>query len=268
MAKTLNKMQQTAGVRLGYLLGFIVLVVFGGVVFDSFKSAYPNHDDDFLFDPYLTKAKPQNKFIQNHPFLKQAMTLTLSLGMDTVGLCLMYLFCFKQDSSYFIPAVITVQLVRAVALNIVIFPVPETFIFESPGLSSVSTAFDRTNDFYFSGHVATTTIFMCDSIFYKRRVLSCCLVLFVIYTMTFLVLHGVHYTNDLVIGFVAAVTVCKVVYTHRHSFSLAVLSVFGKTCRAFDCYKEIIERNTHSNMAKEVPDAESRVLSDIIQIRQ
>ena len=230
--------------KIGMLIALLVFIIFCTLLFDSFSKKYPDHQNDFLYDPFLMRFSPENKYIQSHPTLKQIMTLSLSSGMDMLGLVLIILYCFKGKSSHFIPALIIFQAVRAIALNIVIFPVPETFILESPGVPSVSTAFERTNDLYFSGHIGTVTIFLFDCVFYHRKLLSACLLIFLFYTGCFLLLQGVHYMNDVIIGFVAAMTICRCVYMHRFYFSLGVLTSIGKVCFALDCCKNIKKKKS------------------------
>lgn len=248
------KQQQFTNIK--FLIGFLTLVLVCTLIFNSFKNKYPNHEEEALFDPILDLAKPYTFFIKDKPRLKSLMMIVLSSGMDVVGVLLMYSFLFKQNASYFIPCIALVQGIRTIALNIVVFPFPQNYIFEDPGFPSVSTSFARTNDFYFSGHIATVTVFTYDALFYNRKSLGGFLVLFLIYTAVFMILQSGHYTNDLLVGFVTAITACRLVYRFRYLFALKWLTLFAKTCYAFDCYRNTIDQTVDKQKVEGVSIAD------------
>ena len=249
-------MKQQQFTKIKFLIGFLTLVLLGNLILNSFKNKHPNHEEEALFDPILDLTKPHTLYLKDNPRLKAFMMIALSTGMDIIGGLLMYSFLFKQNSSYFIPCIGMIQAVRVIALNIVIFPFPQTYIFEDPGFPSVSTSFARTNDFYFSGHVATVTVFTYDALFYNRKRLGGVLVFFLIYTAVFMLLQAGHYTNDLVVGFVTSLTACRLVYRFRYLFALKWLTLFAKVCHAFDCYRGMIDQSVDKQKVERVSIAD------------
>ena len=243
-------------IKIGFFIGFLAFIIFGTFVYDSFLKKYPGHQNDFLYDPYLMMFWSKNRYIQSLPVLKRVLTFSFSTGLDLVGSVMVIIYCLKEKNSYFIVTLILFQVIRIIALNIVIFPVPETFILEDPGISSISTAFDRTNDLYYSGHIGTVTIFLFDCVFYRRKFVSGCLVVFLFYTGCFLLLLGVHFMNDIIIGFVVAMTICRCVYKNRFYFSLGILIVIAKVCFIIDCCKKPKDKKAVPDVAVlEVPAA-------------
>lgn len=119
--------------------------------------------------------------------------------------------------------------IRSICLNLANWPVPKNFIFTSPGIPSIFISYERANDLYFSGHTGALTIFFFMHFYRKLRKRTYFFFGILIYTVFFLLLNGVHYTNDILIGFIVAFNIITTLNTYRYNFHLSFLKLIAQT---------------------------------------
>lgn len=61
------------------------------------------------------------------------------------------------------------QIVRGFFTNMVYFPMPPFCLWFNPRFYSVFISYERTDDFYFSGHIGTTFIMFLSSLHDEKK---------------------------------------------------------------------------------------------------
>lgn len=97
-------------------------------------------------------------------------------------------------------------LTRAFCMNLSKWPVPKHYIFEYPGIPSILISYEKANDLYFSGHTGSMTIIFFFSVFRNYKIRSIFMFFQLSSTMIFLLITNIHYTNDVLIGFLIGFT--------------------------------------------------------------
>jgi len=179
-----------------------------------------------IYDPILDYVSPASYYLQNHRVFLDILTALDGLFID-FSLCVMGLiYMVTAKSISFLPTVIIFYLVRAIANNIVIFPMPDNYIFDFPGIPSYFVSYAKTNDLYYSGHTGMFVIYVCDSFQNKRAKWCYVFIPGLLFTVFILLIEGIHYFNACIIGFVAAAFISRAVYRYRYHWNL----LFFKLC--------------------------------------
>jgi len=77
-------------------------------------------------------------------------------------------------------------------------------IWFDPGVPALSVPYHDTNDFFYSGHLGTITIWMCEYYIQGYKCMTGYCVLLAIFMWVFLTLMRVHYIIDLITGVMVA----------------------------------------------------------------
>ena len=190
------------------------------------------------------------------------------LGIDSFFIDLVVLFMSLQwmlraQSHNFAFTVLMFYVVRATAMSLGQFPLPEPYLFEYPGFPSIFVPYDKTNDLYYSGHIGLCTIVVLECIFYKwnRFVIFALFTLFL--TGFMMIVLGGHYSNDIIIGFVAAVFIHRFTYKIRFSVAFFFLRLYCFLAYITDVL--IISRFSEQPQRPRLYSRESQSKSDITQ---
>lgn len=176
--------------------------------------------DTCVFDPILTLISPASFYLQEHNTFLQILTAIDGIFID-FSLCVMGLiYMVTAKSISFLPTVIIFYLVRAIATNMVIFPQPDNYVFYYPGVPSYFVSYAKTNDLYFSGHTGMFVVYICDCFQNKRAKWNYIFLPFGLYTIFILLLEGIHFTNDILVGFIAAAFISRIIYRTRYHWNL------------------------------------------------
>lgn len=179
-----------------------------------------------VYDPILDLISPASFYLQDHRTFLDIITAIDGIFID-LSLCIMGLiYMVNAKSISFLPTVIIFYLVRAIANNIVIFPIPDNYVFDFPGIPSYFVSYAKTNDLYYSGHTGMFVIYILDCFQNKRAKWNLIFIPACLYTIFILLLEGIHFTNDIIIGFVAAAFISRIVYRYRYHWNL----LFFKGC--------------------------------------
>lgn len=85
------------------------------------------------------------------------------------------------------------------------FPFPKGIVWVSPGVPSIAVPYDRTRDFFFSGHTGIMTIILSELLATNRTVSPVLCLPCLAYTIFILLSTQVHYTADIFGGFLFAI---------------------------------------------------------------
>ena len=173
-----------------------------------------------LYDPVLTFLTPASNYLASHELFKNILTAIDGIFIDFSICSLGLIYMLTAKSISFLPTVILFYGVRAIANNLVIFPVPSNYILTDPGVPSYFVDYRRLNDLYFSGHTGLFTIYLLDCFQNKRAKFNFVFAPFCFYTVFILLVEGIHYGNDIIIGFVCAAFLSRLIYRFRYFWNL------------------------------------------------
>jgi hypothetical protein len=157
-----------------------------------------------------------------------------SFCVDSVILFMSFYWMIHAQSHNFAITVFMFYLIRAGALNLAKFPLPDPYLFNDPGFPSIFVPYGKTNDLYYSGHIGLTTIVVLECISYKwKRFLFFAIFTFLT-TGFMLIVLGVHYSNDIIIGFAAAVFLQRFTFRVKYNLALFFLKVYCHIVYFFD----------------------------------
>lgn len=111
-----------------------------------------------LDDKLMKLTDPLNDFFANNKPYKNALIITSSVCMDFVTITTALYWLFYTQSWRIIVTVLLFYGCRGIIQFIFQFSFPEGFIWEYPGFPSLVVNYDKTNDFFYSGHVGMPLI--------------------------------------------------------------------------------------------------------------
>ena len=198
------------------LSGFFYYIGFNAVRMYEFRITATT----CLFDPILHYLAPASAYLAEHKLFKDIITAIdgIFIDLSLVIMGLVYLLTAKSIS--FLPTTILFYAVRAIANNIVIFPIPDIYVFEDPGIPSYFVDYRRLNDLYYSGHTGMFVVYIVDCFQNKRARWNFLFVPFCLYTVFILLVEGIHYTNDIIYGFASAAFLSRIIYRYRYDWNI------------------------------------------------
>jgi len=192
--------------------------------------ATPGSNKVCIYDPVHKLIQPVANYMRDSSLLTKTLTALDAFIID-ISICSLGLFyVITGRTSTFLPTIVAFYLVRTIALNIVTFPIPDFYFFEYPGFPSYFVDYDRVNDLYFSGHSGCLMIYIMDCLQNKRHKLLYIFVPFFLYTVAILLVEGIHYTNDIIIGVLCAITLSRLNYKYRLQVNLILFHAIGIVC--------------------------------------
>ena len=99
-----------------------------------------------------------NRLLTEHPHYLDLILITNSTLIDLWILYTLILWMFSGASSPLIPSLLMFYSLRFLALMLGHWPFPQRYLFRFPGLASFFIPYNKTNDFYFSGHTGILTL--------------------------------------------------------------------------------------------------------------
>lgn len=203
------------------VLSFVLSGLFFYVGFNAVRTFQPRlGTTGCLHDPILSYLQPASAYLAKNKLMKDILTAIdgIFIDLSLVIMGLIYLVTAKSIS--FLPTVILFYLIRAIANNIAIFPVPEIYIFEFPGVPSYFVDYRRLNDLYYSGHTGMFVIYIIDCFQNKRGKWNLLFVPACLYTVFILLVEGIHFGNDIIYGFASAALLARIIYRYRYSWNI------------------------------------------------
>lgn len=151
-----------------------------------------------------------NVFFNAHPAITNAVLIVTSFELDVAALSLVAFFFVRRESRPLL-GLWLVLVMRQLCQASVSLPKPDGLIWHDPGFPSLVVTYGASSDFFFSGHMALSTLFAAElsiqgAARWKQIVAWSAIGLhvFVILSMRF------HYVTDVVAGFLAAIVAALV----------------------------------------------------------
>jgi len=156
------------GVRVAVAVGAFLVIVFNSLTADMLPMEHVDCFKDFAF----IATERQNQFLSENPQVKFAMMIICGLMMDFMIMLQFYRFAIHTRTWRFPIALISIYMIR---FMLMVWPLslifhqflfkmryPEGYLWEFPGFYSLTVPYGKTNDFFFSGHIACCVVNMLE----------------------------------------------------------------------------------------------------------
>eukprot|EP00347_Sterkiella_histriomuscorum_P014407 403360982 len=180
-------------VKLG--IGALVATILVSVTL--FPSLMPQEKVQCLEDNFLKWTENANTYFKENNAAKKGILITLGLMMDSLLLIQLYIFSLYGKTWRFPIAVTSVYLLRFLTSSLFQMAYPEGYIWEFPGMYSLTVRYGKQNDFYFCVYIALAVIHFFEfkaNKYYQFALLS--LIVIAAQFLMLLFLRG-HYFIDL-----------------------------------------------------------------------
>lgn len=122
----------------------------------------PTERVDCLKDSLFEWTAGANSFFAENAGIKHAFMILAGFMMDVMIVTVLYQFAFK-GTTWRLPIAITMNhACRFLCLNLFLMRYPEGYLWEFPGIYSLTVPYGKSNDFFYSGHVSTALIVMLE----------------------------------------------------------------------------------------------------------
>lgn len=147
---------------------------------------------------------PLNRRLLRNRRWARILLITSSLGIDLLGLSVLYLGIF---GSSFRPIVglFLILILRQGSQYLTALPAPEGMIWEDPGVPSLFVTYDVANDLFFSGHTALAVYGGLVLASLGDPILTAAAVVLGLYEIFVVLALRAHWTMDVYAGIVSAV---------------------------------------------------------------
>ena len=152
---------------------------------------------------FVWTEKVNTFFVESTPW-KNFLIIQSSVGIDFMMLSYLFIFFKWGGTARFIPTLLLFYPIRNVIQAIFLMGRPVGFLWSYPGIISLTVPYFDTNDFYFSGHVGSTTIYASEYLAMKWYKMSALLIFIVSDVWISLMFLRTHYIIDFTSGFVYA----------------------------------------------------------------
>jgi hypothetical protein len=190
------------GLHLRCLAFLIVLMIHIYNVIPNSKSFEILNPGECIRDMTFVWTESQNKFLVENPKTRQKYMVYAGFLMDVFLLGTLSLF-FCRFNTFRAPITFgTFMIARKLVQDHFLMGRPKGFAWFDPGTPSLTVPYHDTNDFYWSGHVGTSTILTIELFAQGYKTLATLGFLVGINQWILLMLVRTHYIIDLVTGLI------------------------------------------------------------------
>jgi hypothetical protein len=171
-----------------------------------FYNLFPMIKEDVLepgectWDYTFVISQGLNDELAKHPLLRDKMMMYSSFLLDLIQMIGIILFCTKCNSFRCVLAFIYFFPQRQIIQEIFLMGRPAGFLWHDPGIPSITVPYHDSSDFYYSGHVGTACLWLCEFWCHKWYIMVAICVLTATIEWLFLILIQTHYIIDLIAG--------------------------------------------------------------------
>ncbi|MBN9416286.1 MAG: hypothetical protein J0I12_12660 [Candidatus Eremiobacteraeota bacterium] len=190
------------------LLGVVVLIGIWHLT-QSILGKRGLPDDGKIGDKVHIWMAPLHAYLSRTPWAVSALLITSSLGIDVLGLSVLYLGIFGPSFRPII-GLVALLMLRQSAQYLTALPAPEGMIWRNPGFPSLFVTYGVSNDLFFSGHTGLAVYGSLTLASLGIPWLTAIVILIGLYEVFAVLALRAHWTMDVYAGLVSAI-LCWVV---------------------------------------------------------
>ena len=189
------------------VFGSRVLIVTSTIFFLLLRRMRPDSEPSgvtCIWDGAFQATDDMNAFLEEHSEYRSALLIFASVLLDILMVTSALRFVLWPKNLHSLMFLLTFYGVRGIIMSFFIMSFPEGHIFTHPGFPSLTVTYEKTSDFFYSGHVGFATFGVLENKLYGNRfmtVLACGSV--AVECIVMVVTRG-HYVIDLIAGLVFA----------------------------------------------------------------
>lgn len=145
-----------------------------------------------------------NTFFVDNPPWRNFLIIQSSVGIDFMMISYLVIFAFWGTTMRISCALILFYPARNVIQALFLMGRPVGFLWMFPGIISLTVPYFDTNDFYFSGHVGSTTLYSSEYLAMKWNKMAAIIIFCVVDVWVALTFLRTHYIIDFTSGYVYA----------------------------------------------------------------
>eukprot|EP00993_Chasmostoma_nieuportense_P003225 NODE_3958_length_868_cov_22.901484_g3803_i0.p1 GENE.NODE_3958_length_868_cov_22.901484_g3803_i0~~NODE_3958_length_868_cov_22.901484_g3803_i0.p1 ORF type:complete len:266 (+),score=72.37 NODE_3958_length_868_cov_22.901484_g3803_i0:45-800(+) len=153
---------------------------------------------DQIWDSTHALTEPLSDYLWEHRYLLHLITALHSIVLDGFSVYMVYLSVFRSRSLDVILSVFVLYGCRLLVQHLVMFPMPPKWRFDDPGVPTVMVSYAFANDFYFSGHLSSLTLFVLEMHKRQYRTLRAFGLLVMCFVGLLLLTVRAHYVMDII----------------------------------------------------------------------
>ena len=209
-----------------------------------FRSRWENRS---VIDSYQWMCLPISNFLLESSFWRNFLLVSNAWFIDIVSLFVMLFFCYDSSFGIFLISGMMFYFLRGIATAIVIFPMPQPYLFIGPEIYSFFVSYRILCDMYFSGHTGLMALYMIVSkkMGWHRFRYICATAL--VLTVFMLMVTGGHFMNDCILGYMVARVICENSFAHKHSLILGIITY---CCKVVSFFGKKIKQTRNSFIKK------------------
>jgi PAP2 superfamily C-terminal len=147
-----------------------------------------------------------NSYLQQAPFVANALLIVSSALIDLLGLFLLGSWIFSGTVRPFLGLLLLLGL-RQVIQALCALPSPPNIIWHYPGFPSLFVTYNVANDYFFSGHTGIAVFGAIELARFRRTWLTTLAMIVVVFEIATVLTLRAHYTMDVFTGILAALCV-------------------------------------------------------------
>jgi hypothetical protein len=164
----------------------------------------PIRSPDCVWDAMFVYTEGMNKYLSENSEIKDCMITVSSLLIDILLIDFGIRWILFGTTWRPILFILLFYTSRALIQKIFIMQFPNEYLWSYPGFPSVSVSYNKTSDFFFSGHAGIMTFCALENYSCKRLMVTALAVIGTGYVATVMILTRGHYTIDILTGIVLA----------------------------------------------------------------
>lgn len=178
---------------------FFSLLILIGVQNNSIRERV-----DCLYDFGISILTPFSAHLYSHNILRNTLITISSLLIDLLAIGVVVIWIGWGKSWRFVFSAASFYIFRAFVQFVYNMPFPKYYCFFSPGFPSLLVSYLKTNDFFYSGHVAMPLLCGFEYINQKKSFMMLVCIFSSVYQGFVMVSTNAHYGVDIIFGWIFA----------------------------------------------------------------
>jgi hypothetical protein len=188
--------------RASFVTLFLMMLVILTIVKNEQKQVLAQ--GECLRDYTFVWTQSINTFLINNVPWKDFTIIQSSIGIDGMMVSYLLIFAYYGTTMRLSCCLMMFYPTRNIIQAIFLMGRPVGFLWSFPGVHSLTVPYFDTNDFYFSGHVGSTTMFASEYYAMGFKKMAICITAVVIDVWIALMFLETHYVIDFLCGFAVA----------------------------------------------------------------